>query len=85
MGDQKIAEEQHPSTEDPSGSEKAITETQDARNPQNDGEEHQDEKNQSEEAENEKEYPPFKIVLPAMAAIWMAFFLVALVSLWSLT
>lgn len=25
------------------------------------------------------EYPPFKIVLPAMAAIWLAFFVVALV------
>jgi hypothetical protein len=29
---------------------------------------------------DETSYPPFKIVLPAMAAIWLAFFVVALVS-----
>jgi hypothetical protein len=38
-------------------------------------------KNQSGEhfAHDDKTYPPFKIVLPAMAAIWLAFFVVALV------
>jgi len=30
--------------------------------------------------DDDAEYPPFKIVLPAMAAIWLAFFVVALVS-----
>lgn len=33
----------------------------------------------AEQAQPEKEYPPKKIVLPAMAAIWLAVFLVALV------
>jgi len=33
---------------------------------------------------DETKYPPFKKVLPAMAAIWLAFFVVALVSkFWS--
>jgi hypothetical protein len=31
-------------------------------------------------SEHETEYPPLKILLPAMAAIWLAFFVVALVS-----
>ena len=35
----------------------------------------------SEMVEEQRQYPPFKIVLPAMAAIWLAFFLVALVRL----
>jgi hypothetical protein len=30
--------------------------------------------------DNDSNYPPFKIVFPAMAAIWLAFFVVALVS-----
>jgi hypothetical protein len=29
----------------------------------------------------ETQYPPFRIVLPAMAAIWLAFFVVALVTI----
>jgi hypothetical protein len=36
-------------------------------------------------AYDDKTYPPFKIVLPAMAAIWLAFFVVALVSTARLT
>ena len=39
------------------------------------------EKQEPDEMPGEKEYPPLKVVLPAMAAIWLAFFLVALVSL----
>jgi hypothetical protein len=31
-------------------------------------------------SEHETEYSPLKILLPAMAAIWLAFFVVALVS-----
>lgn len=34
---------------------------------------------QDVEPEPQKEYPPTKILLPAMAAIWLAVFLVALV------
>jgi len=38
-----------------------------------------DEKQNPEKSQDEKQYPPAKVVLPAMAAIWLAFFLVALV------
>ena len=38
-----------------------------------------DEKSDGEAKEQTKEYPPAKIVFPALAAIWLAFFLVALV------
>ena len=31
--------------------------------------------------DDDTNYPPFKIVLPAMAAVWLAFFVVALVSI----
>ena len=81
MGDRKSLREEDLSTEDPSNQEKSITEKQETRSLSKDDEEHQDEGKKAEEAENEKEYPPFKIVLPAMAALWMAFFLVALVSI----
>ena len=40
-----------------------------------------DEKPAEKKAQDVKEYPPLKIVLPAMAAIWLAFFLVALVGI----
>jgi hypothetical protein len=33
----------------------------------------------SHDKRDETSYPPFKKVLPAMAAIWLAFFVVALV------
>jgi hypothetical protein len=35
----------------------------------------------SDTEENDTNYPPSKIVLPAIAAIWLAFFVVALVRL----
>lgn len=35
----------------------------------------------SNPAPDDMEYPPFKVVLPAMAAIWLAFFVVALVNI----
>jgi hypothetical protein len=34
---------------------------------------------------DDTEHPPFKILLPAMAAIWLAFFVVALVGASSIT
>lgn len=37
------------------------------------------EKHEPETSRAAKEYPPLKIVLPAMGALWLAFFLVALV------
>lgn len=39
-----------------------------------------DEDRESQHDEDETEYPPTKKVLPVMAAIWLAFFVVALVN-----
>jgi hypothetical protein len=38
------------------------------------------EKTSSDDADNEKIYPPKKVVLPTMLALFLVFFLVALVS-----
>jgi hypothetical protein len=38
-----------------------------------------EDKKDSAEKQDERQYPPLKIVLPAMVAIWLAFFVVALV------
>lgn len=43
-----------------------------------------DKRENGPQEDGDREYPPLKVVLPTMAAIWLAFFVVALVSIYAI-